>query len=155
VTLTVTRADAGFWNTERIQALTARGIRTLVSPDNRRRRTPGQYRLRKDHYVQMRELHATEEGRALYKKRKSMAEPVFGRADQAQPTRRSLRQARVSGMPRGVATGGHHAQPPQAPRPPRRDRLIGESPAAARRESAHGVAVGPTLRPFAKQPRDK
>jgi transposase len=77
-TVTVTLADAGFWNTEQIQTLTARGIRTLVSPDNRRRKTPGQYRQRKDHYVQMRDELATEEGRALYKKRKSMTEPVFG-----------------------------------------------------------------------------
>jgi hypothetical protein len=39
--VTVALADAGFWNTEQIQALTARGIRTLVSPDNRRRKPPG------------------------------------------------------------------------------------------------------------------
>ena len=76
--VTIALADAGFWNTEQIQTLTARGIRTLVSPDNRRRTTPGQYRQRKDHYIQMREQLSTDEGRALYKQRKSMIEPIFG-----------------------------------------------------------------------------
>jgi Transposase DDE domain len=71
-------ADAGVWNTEQIADVTARGIRTLVSPDNRRRKTPGQYRQRKDHYVQMREQLATEAGHALYARRKQIIEPVFG-----------------------------------------------------------------------------
>ena len=77
-TVTVALADAGFWNTEQIQTLTARGIRTLVAPDNRRRKQPGQYRQRKEHYIQMREQLASDEGSALYKKRKSMIEPIFG-----------------------------------------------------------------------------
>lgn len=76
--VTATVADAGFWNTEQIEALKARGIHTLVSPDNRRRKTPGQYRQKKDHYVRMREELATEDGRALYSQRKWMIEPVFG-----------------------------------------------------------------------------
>jgi len=74
----VALADAGFWNTDQIANVTARGIRTLVSPDNRRRTTPGQYRQRKDHYVQMREQLATDEGHDLYAQRKSIIEPVFG-----------------------------------------------------------------------------
>jgi hypothetical protein len=76
--VTVTLADAGFWNTEQIQTLTARGIRTLVAPDNRRRKAPGETRVKQQHYIQMREELDTDEGRALYKKRKSMIEPVFG-----------------------------------------------------------------------------
>ena len=75
--VTVTVADAGFWNTEQIQTLTARGIRTLVSPDNRRRRTPGRTRVNQRHYIQMREELSSEEGRTLYRKRKTMIEPVF------------------------------------------------------------------------------
>jgi len=74
----VALADAGFWNTEQIADISASGIRTLVSPDNRRRTTPGQYRQRKDHYVQMREQLATDEGHDLYAQRKSIIEPVFG-----------------------------------------------------------------------------
>lgn len=76
--VTVTLADAGFWNTEQIQTLTARGIRTLVAPDNRRRKAPGKTRVNQQHYIQMREELDTDEGRALYRKRKSMIEPVFG-----------------------------------------------------------------------------
>ena len=76
--VTVTLADAGFWNTEQIQTLTARGIRTLVAPDNRRRKAPGKTRVNQQHYIEMREQLDTDEGRALYKKRKSMIEPVFG-----------------------------------------------------------------------------
>ncbi len=76
--VTVALADAGFWNNDQIQALTDRGIRTLVAPDNRRRKEPGQYRQRKDHYIQMRENLSTDDGRALYKKRKTLIEPIFG-----------------------------------------------------------------------------
>jgi transposase len=76
--ITVTLADAGFWNTEHIQTLSARGIRMLVSPDNRRRTTPGKTRVNQQHYIQMREQLSTDDGRALYKTRKSMIEPVFG-----------------------------------------------------------------------------
>ena len=77
-TVTAILADAGFWNTEQIKALTARGITTLVAPDNRRRKTPGKTRVNQDHYVQMREKLSTEDGRALYKRRKAMIEPIFG-----------------------------------------------------------------------------
>jgi transposase len=76
--VTAALADAGFWNTEQIQALTASGIRTLVTPDNRRRKTPGKTKVNQDHYVQMREELASDDGGALYKKRKSMIEPIFG-----------------------------------------------------------------------------
>jgi hypothetical protein len=48
-----------------------------VAPDNRRKQ-PGKYRQRKDHYIQMREELASDDGKALYKKRKSMIEPIFG-----------------------------------------------------------------------------
>ena len=47
-------------------------------PDNRRRKTPGKTRVKQQHYIEMREALDTDEGRALYKKRKSMIEPVFG-----------------------------------------------------------------------------
>lgn len=74
----VALADAGFWNTEQIHTLTAQGVRLLVSPDNKRRTTPDKTRHTKDYYIQMREELSTEEGRALYRQRKSMIEPIFG-----------------------------------------------------------------------------
>ncbi|MGO9973627.1 MAG: transposase [Solirubrobacteraceae bacterium] len=76
--VTVTLADTGFWNTEQIQTLIGRWIRTLVAPDNRRRKTSGKTRVRQQHYIEMRAVLDTDAGRALYKKRKSMIEPVFG-----------------------------------------------------------------------------
>ena len=92
-------ADAGFWNTEQIARLTDRGIRTLVNPDSPGRKTPGQWRRRKPHYVEMRELLASEEGKKLYGQRMRIIEPVFGqtkhnrRADRFQ--RRGLAACRA------------------------------------------------------------
>jgi DDE family transposase len=70
-------ADAGFWNTDQIARLTDRGIRTLVSPDAGKRKTPGLTRQRRKHYLEMREQLATDEGKALYRQRQAIIEPVF------------------------------------------------------------------------------
>jgi len=74
----VALADAGFWNTEQIERLSARGIRPLVKPDAGHRKTPGQTRRRRAHYRQMREQLASEEGKQLYRQRAMTIEPVFG-----------------------------------------------------------------------------
>ena len=79
--VTVTLADAGFRNTEHLQTLSGHGIRTLVSPNNWRRHKPGNTKVDQQHDIQMREQLATEDGRALYPKRKSMIEPVFGQIE--------------------------------------------------------------------------
>src|ERR1019366_8599201 len=60
-------ADAGFWNTDQIARLTDRG----------NRKTPGQTRQRRKHYLEMREQLATDEGKELYRQRKAIIEPVF------------------------------------------------------------------------------
>ena len=73
----VALADAGYWNTDQIERLGSRGIRPLVSPDAAKRKEPSRIRGR-PHYQRMREQLATEEGRALYRKRQQMVEPVFG-----------------------------------------------------------------------------
>jgi Transposase DDE domain len=70
-------ADAGFWNTDRIARLTGRGIRTLVSPDAGNRKTSGLTRQRRKHYLEMRDQSATDEGKALYRQRQAIIEPVF------------------------------------------------------------------------------
>jgi hypothetical protein len=70
-------ADAGFWNTDQIARLTDRGIRTLVSPDAGKRKAPGLTRQRRKHYLEMRAQLATEEGKALYRQRQAIIEPVF------------------------------------------------------------------------------
>lgn len=63
--------------TEQIASLTDRGIRTLVSPDAGKRKTPGLTRQRRKHYLEMREQLATDEGKALYRQRQAIIEPVF------------------------------------------------------------------------------
>ena len=73
----VALADAGFWNTDQIATLTARGIKTLVNPDSAGRQAPAPNRQRRPHYVQMREQLASEEGKAHYSQRMVMIEPVF------------------------------------------------------------------------------
>ena len=73
----VALADAGFWNTDQIARLTARGIKTLVNPDSAGRKSPAPNRQRRPHYVEMREQLASEEGKAHYSQRMVMIEPVF------------------------------------------------------------------------------
>ena len=58
-----------------------RSLQGLVDDTDReleRAGVSGQYRQRKDHYIQMREQLASDEGSALYQKRKTMIEPIFG-----------------------------------------------------------------------------
>ena len=73
----VALADAGFWNTDQIARLTARGITTLVNPDSAGRKAPAENRQRQPHYVQMREQLDSEDGKAHYSQRMVMIEPVF------------------------------------------------------------------------------
>jgi transposase len=73
----VALADAGFWNTDQIASLTARGMKTLVNPDSAGRKSPAPNRQRRQHYVEMREQLASEEGKQHYSQRMVMIEPVF------------------------------------------------------------------------------
>jgi len=92
-------ADAGLRNTDQIVRLTDHGIRTLVSPDTGNHKTPGLTRQQQEHYLEMRELLATDEGKALYRQRQAIIEPVFAqtkhnrRIDRFQ--RRGLRACRA------------------------------------------------------------
>ena len=70
-------ADAGYWHTAQIQAITGRGIEVLVPPDGAMRdgKRPG----REDGiYDEMRDKLATDEGRDSYALRKITIEPVYG-----------------------------------------------------------------------------
>jgi transposase len=70
-------ADAGYWHTAQIQAITGRGIDVLVPPDGAMRdgKRPGW-----EHgvYDEMRDKLKTEHGRQLYALRKITIEPVYG-----------------------------------------------------------------------------
>ena len=69
-------ADAGFFNTDQIDQLAARGIKPLVSPDASGRKAPGKMR-RSAAFEQMRQTLQTDEGWASYRRRSQIIEPVF------------------------------------------------------------------------------
>jgi hypothetical protein len=75
-TPTVVLADAGYWHTEQMQRLAARGIPVLVPPDAHKRNglrpgwTGGMYEF-------MRGVLGSEHGKDLYRRRQGMIEPVF------------------------------------------------------------------------------
>jgi transposase len=73
----VVLADAGYWHTEQIERLNARGLAVLVPPDAKKRKgeRPG---WQGGLYALMRTLLATETGGDLYARRNVMIEPVFG-----------------------------------------------------------------------------
>ena len=70
-------ADAGYWHQRQIETVVGDGIQALVSPDASLRRGPrpgwtgGLYDV-------MRRVLASPDGRALYRQRQSIIEPVFG-----------------------------------------------------------------------------
>jgi hypothetical protein len=73
----VVLADAGYWHQPQMENIVNRGIRLLVPPDSSRRKgkRPG---WDGGAYAFMRRVPATDAGGALYAKRQSMIEPVFG-----------------------------------------------------------------------------
>ena len=70
-------ADAGFWNEQQMDKLAADGIAVLVPPESGKRKgqRPGWSGGR---YAWMRALLDTERGRATYRLRRQVIEPVFG-----------------------------------------------------------------------------
>jgi transposase len=80
-------ADAGYWNGPHINDLAARGIPALVPPDADTRKQPSRLR-RGGHYDFMRSVLNRDDGRALYKQRQAIIEPVFA---QTKVTRRADR----------------------------------------------------------------
>ena len=72
----VVLADSGYWHTEQMQALGARGTIVLIPPDssNRKGKRPG---WDKGLYAFMRRVLESEQGHELYVKRKATIEPVF------------------------------------------------------------------------------
>jgi transposase len=73
----VVLADAGYWAGGQITALEADAIRVLVPPDAHARAAPNP-RRRGGLYEQMRQRLKTDQGGALYKRRMTMIEPIFG-----------------------------------------------------------------------------
>ncbi len=71
-------ADAGYWASEQIENLAARGIQPLVPPDAQNpKRNIGKNR-KGPRYDFMRRVLKGDHGRALYSQRKHTIEPIFG-----------------------------------------------------------------------------
>jgi transposase len=71
-------ADAGYWASDQIENLAARGIQTLVPPDSdSSKNAPGANR-KGPRYDFMRRVIKSDHGRTLYRQRKHAIEPVFG-----------------------------------------------------------------------------
>jgi len=88
-------ADAGYWHTAQMRAITARGIQVLVPPDGGKRQgtRPGwEHGL----YDQMRQTLATETGRARYALRKITIEPVYGQIKHNRGVARFMRRGRAA-----------------------------------------------------------
>jgi transposase len=73
----VALADAGYWDGEDIQALMGDGIAALVPPDAHSRKAPNPKR-RGGLYDHMRRILDRDDGRALYRRRQAIIEPIFG-----------------------------------------------------------------------------
>jgi len=72
----VVLADAGYWHTEQMQRIAARGIPVLLPPDAHKRHgvRPGRHA---GMYAFMRRALNSERGKDLYSRRQAMVEPVF------------------------------------------------------------------------------
>lgn len=77
-TPTTALADAGYWSTREIQALTATGMTVLVPPDGQSRSGPPARNTRGPLAAQMRQQLTTGPGRERYKLRQQIIEPIFG-----------------------------------------------------------------------------
>jgi transposase len=76
---TAVLADAGYWDGGQIRRLRADGMTVLVPPDAFGAKTPNRSRrgrLSED----MRDRLRSDEGRALYRRRQTLIEPIFGDA---------------------------------------------------------------------------
>lgn len=90
-------ADAGYWDTASLLAPALVGIQVLVSPDSKPQ-PPGAPLPasvpRNEEAVRMREVLASQEGKARYALRKSTVEPVFGQIKEV----RGIRRFRLRGL---------------------------------------------------------
>jgi hypothetical protein len=88
-------ADAGYWHTAQMQAITDRGIEVLVPPDGNMRagKRPG---WENGLYEIMRRKLSSDRGRALYAQRKITVEPVYGQIKHNRRIDRIMRTGRAA-----------------------------------------------------------
>jgi transposase len=70
-------ADAGYWNGPQIESLRKAGIDALVAPDSQVKRGPPAHRPAAPLAAELR-ARLDSDGRALYRKRQRIIEPIFG-----------------------------------------------------------------------------
>jgi hypothetical protein len=99
---TVALADAGFWNEQRMDQVTANhGIEVLIPPDSSKRDAP-RPGWTGGRYAWMRTVLATELGDQLYRKRKQTIEPIFGHTKHNRDFERFHRRGRSAVRTEGL-----------------------------------------------------
>jgi hypothetical protein len=88
-------ADAGYWHTRQIEAITNREIEVLIPPDGNMRagKRPG---WENGLYELMRRKLTSERGRKLYAQRKVTVEPVYGQIKYNRRVDRFMRRGRAA-----------------------------------------------------------
>lgn len=138
-------ADAGYWDTIALREPCLQGIEILVAPDRQNRKTDRPLRgvANNAEAQQMRELLASELGKAKYGLRKTTVEPVFGQIKEA----RGIRRLRLRGFQRASGEWKliclthnllklyRHRNPSQQSKG-RRKRSLGRKPALCRHRRA-------------------
>ena len=85
-------ADAGYWSEANAAALPADGPTVLIAPLAGRARGPDSIRPPTPERERMRRRLATRRGRALYRRRSTIVEPVFGQLKEVRGVRRFRRR---------------------------------------------------------------
>lgn len=88
-------ADAGYWHTAQIEAISERGIEVLIPPDGTMRDGP-RPGWEDGLYERMRRKLSTESGRELYAQRKITVEPVYGQIKHNRHIDRFMRRGRAA-----------------------------------------------------------
>lgn len=94
----IVTADAGYWDTSSLHDPALKGIKVLVSPDSQPQPPGAPLSTNAPNNadsLHMRELLASESGRAAYSLRKAVVEPVFGQIKET----RGIRRFRLRGLP--------------------------------------------------------
>jgi hypothetical protein len=95
--LTTITADAGYWDTTSLLDPAVSGIEMLIAPDSKPQPPGGSLPPsgpRSQEAFPMREILATQEGKARYALRQTTVEPVFGQIKEA----RGIRRFRLRGL---------------------------------------------------------
>ena len=88
-------ADAGYWHLEQMNKITGKGVPVLIPPDSTRRKDarPG---WTGGAYAFMRSVLVGERGKALYRQRAQLVEPIFGHTKHNRGFTRFARRGRAA-----------------------------------------------------------